>query len=278
MVPGVEVAQLTSNTWAISVRGFDSRFSNKLLILLDGRAVYTPTIGGVFWDVLNLPLEDIEKIEVIRGPGGSVWGANAVDGVINIITAKASDTHGGLVTAGGGNLEQGFGTVQYGGNLANKADYRIYAKYQNDGHLPNGAGQDGGDGWHLLTGGFSRRYSCPLTMSLLVRGSINAGEENIPASQLASISSSPIPQFTDAPANLSGGYSSVRVESHVLHAGWHDPGGFLWDLSTQRRTSGGAQDGRNRFPAPLAMGRPAKHSMGTWRSVHFIGFERRFLS
>jgi iron complex outermembrane recepter protein len=205
MVPGVEVAQLTSNSWAISVRGFDSRFSNKLLILLDGRAVYTPTIGGVFWDVLNLPLEDIERIEVIRGPGGSVWGANAVDGVINIITAKASDTHGGLVSAGGGNLEQGFRTVQYGGNWANKVDYRIYTKYENDGHLPNSAGQGGGDGWHLLNGGFRADSQLSTHDELAIQGSIYSGEENIPAIQLASISSS-IPKFTDAPANLSGGY------------------------------------------------------------------------
>src|SRR5580692_9866223 len=126
MVPGVNVAQITATTWAISIRGLDGRFSNKLLVLLDGRAVYTPTFGGVFWDVVNLPLEDIERIEVIRGPGGSVWGANAVDGVINIITSKANETKGGLVTAGGGNLDQGFGTVQYGGILEGKTDYRIY--------------------------------------------------------------------------------------------------------------------------------------------------------
>jgi iron complex outermembrane receptor protein len=219
MVPGVEVAQLTSNTWAISVRGFDSRFSNKLLILLDGRAVYTPTFGGVFWDVLNLPLEDIERIEVIRGPGGSVWGANAVDGVINIITAKASDTHGGLIVAGGGNLEQGFGTVQYGGNLANRTDYRVYAKYQNEDHTPNGAGQNGGDGWHLLNGGFRTDSLLSTHDELVVQGNIYAGEENIPASQLASISS-PIPQFIDAPANLSGGYlQSVWNHTFSTRAG-----------------------------------------------------------
>ena len=116
MVPGMDVSQINGNTWAISARGFNGRFSNELLVLVDGRPVYTQTFGGVFWEVLDLPLEDIERIEVIRGPGGSVWGANAVNGVINIITRKASDTHGGLVVAGGGNVDQGFGTVQYGGN------------------------------------------------------------------------------------------------------------------------------------------------------------------
>jgi len=205
MVPGVDVAQLTSNTWAIGVRGLNGRFSNKLLVLLDGRAVYTPTFGGTFWDVLNLPLEDIERIEVIRGPGGSVWGANAVDGVINIIMRKAEETRGGLVSAGGGNLEQGFGTVQYGGNLANKTDYRIYTRYQNEAPNPNGAGQEGGDGWHLLNGGFRTDSSLSSNDALTVQGNIYSGQEKIPVTQLVSISS-PNLQFTDAPANLSGGY------------------------------------------------------------------------
>ena len=107
MVPGMDVAQINANTWAINVRGFNARFSNGLLVLLDGRPVYTQTFGGVFWDVLDLPVEDIERIEVIRGPGGSVWGANAVNGVVNIITKKSSETHGGLVVAGGGNIGPG---------------------------------------------------------------------------------------------------------------------------------------------------------------------------
>ncbi len=216
MVPGVDVAQLTSNTWAISVRGFNGRFSNKLLVLLDGRAAYTPTIGGTFWDVLNLPLEDIERIEVIRGPGGSVWGANAVDGVINIITKKADETHGGLVAAGGGNVDQGFGTVQYGGTLAKKIDYRIYTKYQNEGQTPNAVGQAGGDAWHLQSGGFRADTSLSKSDALTVQGNIYSGQENVPATHLVSISS-PIPQFTDAPANLSGGYIQ-SVWNHTFSA------------------------------------------------------------
>jgi iron complex outermembrane receptor protein len=99
MVPGVDVAQIDANTWAISVRGLNGRFSNEVLVMLDGRNVYTPTFGGAFWDVLDLPLEDIERIEVIRGPGATIWGANAVNGVINIITRKAAETRGGMVVA-----------------------------------------------------------------------------------------------------------------------------------------------------------------------------------
>ena len=154
MAPGVDVAQIDANTWAISVRGLNGRFSNEVLVMLDGRNVYTPTFGGAFWDVLDLPLEDIERIEVIRGPGATIWGANAVNGVINIITRKAAETRGGMVVAGAGNLDQGFGTVQYGGGLGKSTDYRVYTKYFNQDHMAGLTGQDGGDGWHLLRGGF----------------------------------------------------------------------------------------------------------------------------
>lgn len=126
MVPGLNVAQINANVWAISARGFDGEFSNRLLVMLDGRSVYIPTFSGTFWDVLNLPLENIERIEVIRGPGGATWGANAVDGVINIITKKASETRGGMVVAGGGSLDQGFGTAQYGGSAGRNTDYRVF--------------------------------------------------------------------------------------------------------------------------------------------------------
>src|SRR5579859_3537950 len=107
MVPGLDVAQINAGTWAVSARGFNLQFANKLLVLIDGRAVYTPLFGGVYWDTQDVPLEDIEQIEVIRGPGGTVWGANAVNGVINIITKGSSGTHGALLAAGGGNVAQG---------------------------------------------------------------------------------------------------------------------------------------------------------------------------
>ncbi len=136
MVPGMNVAQINANTWAISARGFNSEFSNELLVMVDGRTVYVPTFGGVFWDVLDIPLEDIERIEVIRGPGGTIWGTNAVNGVINIITKKAADTRGTMLVAGAGNLDQGFGTAQYGGTLGKDTDYRVYSKYFNQVQTP----------------------------------------------------------------------------------------------------------------------------------------------
>ncbi|MGH9559875.1 MAG: TonB-dependent receptor plug domain-containing protein [Terracidiphilus sp.] len=108
MVPGMNVAQIDSNTWAVNARGFNSRFANELQVLVDGRSVYSDSFGGVFWDQLDLPLEDVERIEVIRGPGGSVWGGNSVNGVIDVITKKASETQGALAVGGGGTEEQGF--------------------------------------------------------------------------------------------------------------------------------------------------------------------------
>src|SRR5208283_852822 len=114
MVPGLDVAQINGSTWAISSRGFNAQFADKLLVMIDSRIVYTPNFAGVYWDTLDLPLEDIERIEVIRGPGGAVWGANAVNGVISIFTKKAAESQGGTVEAAAGNIDQG-GTVQYGG-------------------------------------------------------------------------------------------------------------------------------------------------------------------
>jgi outer membrane cobalamin receptor len=106
MVPGLDVAQINGSTYAIGSRGFNQQYANKLLVMVDGRSVYSPTFSGVFWDTLDLPLFDIDRIEVIRGPGGSIWGANAVTGVISIFTKKAADTRGTLVEAGAGTIEQ----------------------------------------------------------------------------------------------------------------------------------------------------------------------------
>ncbi len=111
LVPGMLVGQIDANKWAVSARGFNGQFANKLLVLIDGRSVYTPLFAGVYWDVQDLMIEDIERIEVIRGPGATLWGANAVNGVINIITCDAADSEGLLVSGGGGNVERGFGAV-----------------------------------------------------------------------------------------------------------------------------------------------------------------------
>jgi iron complex outermembrane recepter protein len=177
MVPGLDVAQINANTWAISARGFNLQFADKLLVLIDGRAVYNPLFGGVYWDTQDVPMEDIERIEVVRGPGGTVWGSNAVNGVINIITKKAAETQGALLTGGEGTQAQGFGTVQYGGKIKENTSYRIFAKYLNDGHSPDLNGQNAEDGWHLLHGGFRVDTNLSKKDSLTTQGDIYTGEE-----------------------------------------------------------------------------------------------------
>jgi iron complex outermembrane recepter protein len=126
LAPGVEVAQVDADHWSVGIRGFGTVLASKLLVLIDGRSVYTPLFAGVYWQAQATPLEDIEHIEVIRGPGGTIWGANAVDGVINIITKNAKDTHGAMATLGGGNVDQGTSAVRYGSGNGRGFNYRVY--------------------------------------------------------------------------------------------------------------------------------------------------------
>ncbi len=154
MVPGLQVARIDGNKWAVTARGFNGRFANKLLVLMDGRSVYSPLFSGVIWDVQDTMLEDIDRIEVIRGPGASVWGANAVNGVINIITKPASETQGGLVAALAGTVENGNVAARYGGTIGKTGAYRLYGKYfDRDGGV-DAMGDDTPDDWHAFRTGF----------------------------------------------------------------------------------------------------------------------------
>jgi len=208
MVPGLDVAQINASTWAISARGFNLQFADKLLVLMDGRALYTPLFGGVNWDTVDVPLEDIDRIEVIRGPGGTVWGANAVNGVINIITKRAADTLGTLVTAGGGWQEQGFGTLQYGGKINHDINYRAFAKYFNHYHFPDIDGPNADDGWHLLHGGFRADTNVSNKDSLTAQGDLYTGSEG---AEIVHTSLSPPGNVNeDRIARLSGGNFLTR--------------------------------------------------------------------
>lgn len=176
IAPGVEVAQVNSNQWAISIRGFNTLYSNKLLVLIDGRTVYTDSFSGVYWDQVDVPLEDIERIEVIRGPGGTVWGANAVNGVINIITKSAADTKGGVVTAGAGTRQSGQGLAQYGADAGSKGAYRFFGKYFNNENSPLPGGVHAADGWHTWHAGFRSDWAPFRNDTVSVQGDFLNGD------------------------------------------------------------------------------------------------------
>ncbi|MBT8341067.1 MAG: TonB-dependent receptor [Desulfatitalea sp.] len=153
MVPGLQVARISADQWAISSRGFNGFFSNKLLVLVDGRSVYNTIYAGVFWNIQDTVLEDIARIEVIRGPGASLWGANAVNGVINIVTKPAGDTQGALVSATGDTEGGLIGAARYGGAWGDSAHYRAYVKHVDRDGITNSTGEDNDEGWNVGRGG-----------------------------------------------------------------------------------------------------------------------------
>lgn len=144
LVPGVQVARVDANKWAVSIRGFNRRAANKLLVMIDGRSIYDPLFSGVLWESRDVMLENIDRIEVIRGPGGTLWGANAVNGVINIVTKHARDTQGGLAVVGGGTEERAFTALRYGWRTGDRHAARISAKLTNrdDGYSADGPTAD----------------------------------------------------------------------------------------------------------------------------------------
>jgi iron complex outermembrane receptor protein len=204
MVPGLDVAQINANSWAVSARGFNHQFSDKLLVLVDGRSVYTPLFAGVYWDTQDVPLEDIERIEVIRGPGATVWGANAVNGVINIITKRAADTQGGLLVVGGGTQDLALGLAQYGGKIGGDASYRVFAKYLDHNHFPELTGENGEDGWHLAHVGFRVDDSLTPRDSLTFEGDLYGGSEGANFGHIASIAP-PVNVNIDGSEQIPGG-------------------------------------------------------------------------
>ena len=202
LAPGLDVARIDSNNWAVGVRGFNSEFSKSVLVLIDGRSVYTPLFAGVYWDVQNVMLEDIDRIEVIRGPGGTIWGSNAVNGVINIITKSTKVTHGALATAGGGNVDQGLGAFRYGGGNGNTFDYRIYGMGFTRGPQFHSDSQEFDD-WRMAQAGFRLDWSSTERDSITVQGDMYSGA----AGKIVSVSAYSPPSITNIQQNadVSGG-------------------------------------------------------------------------
>jgi iron complex outermembrane recepter protein len=175
LAPNLQVAQITSSSFAVTARGFNGPAASKLLVLIDGRSVYTPYHSGVSWDVQDVLPEDIERIEVISGPGATLWGANAVNGVINIITRKAADTQGGSLRVGGGNLEQR-GSVQYGGQAGSALDYRAYVDSFHYGDDLTATGTNARDAWQKSQGGFRVDWM-PAGDLVTLQGDLYTGSE-----------------------------------------------------------------------------------------------------
>lgn len=209
MVPGVEVARIDGNKWAVTARGFNALFSNKLLVLLDGRSMYTPLFSGVYWDTLDTLLEDIERIEVIRGPGGTLWGANAVNGVINIITKHAKDSQGKLMTAQVGSQENGEGALRFGDKIGEKAHYRATVKYFNRGSFQDSLDRTAADGWQATRGDFRIDWEPSDASKFTFQGGAYSGESNQKRSAVLT-TASPFFNQSDEDIDLSGGHLQMH--------------------------------------------------------------------
>ena len=175
LVPGVQVAAIDSSDFAISARGFNSQFANKLLVMIDGRTVYSPLFSGIYWDAQQVFLDDVDRIEVIRGPGATVWGANAVNGVISILSKSARDTQGALIYGGGGDVHLALGGARYGGKIGEDTFYRIYSSYQLNDDFQQTNGATANDNWDLWKGGFRVDHYVSNNGQLTWQGDVYAG-------------------------------------------------------------------------------------------------------
>ena len=188
LADNLQVAQKNAHDWAISARGFNTSLGNKLLVMIDGRTVYTPLYSGVFWDVQDYLLEDIDRIEVISGPGGTLWGANAVNGVINIITKSAADTQGLYAEAGGGSEPHEFAGARYGGSLDGDTHFRVYGKYFDRGHEVLANGDPESDSWRQGRAGFRIDSGLSPQDRLTVQGDYYDGREHVQTGAAAAAS------------------------------------------------------------------------------------------
>ena len=219
MVPGLQVAQIDANKWAISSRGFNQRLSDKLLVLVDGRVVYSITFSGVFWDQIDYPLEDIERIEVIRGPGGTLWGANAVNGVINIITKNSKDTQGFHGKAIVGTVEEGSTTFRYGAKLNEKTTYRVYGKYFNRDSFEPRPGTLANDHWNQFRGGFRIDLKKSKNEEFTFQGDYYNGESSSRTSNTIVSLAPPSVRTFDAEGDIDGANILARwVKKHTSNS------------------------------------------------------------
>lgn len=215
MAPGVQVNRMDANKWAITIRGFNGRFANKLLVLMDGRTIYTPLFAGVFWEIQDYPLADIDRIEVIRGGSGTLWGANAFNGVINIITKKAEKAQGFLLSTGAGSEEKGFATMRYGSRIGKNIFYRVYGKaFSRDSFTLDDGGQ-GNDDYRMGHSGFRLDWVKSHSETISLHGDYYNGE----LGQTVSVPDFFSPLYTktlDENANVQGKNDEISFFNHHL--------------------------------------------------------------
>ncbi len=242
MVPGVQVAKLSNATWAVSARGFNGRFANKLQVLMDGRSIYSPLFSGVLWEREDTLLEDVERIEVIRGPGAAIWGANAVNGVINIITRRARDTQGTLLEAGIGTTDRGVGAFRYGA-ASGDGHYRIWGKLYDRGESVQPDGRRGNDFSHGARVGFRGDWPLASVGKLMLSG---AAFSSAVGDRLNQVDIASAAGFTrvDARETNKGGHllarrewllgdgSEIALQSYIDHAELRYEG-----VAAERRTT-----------------------------------------
>jgi len=227
LAPNLQVARTSARSYAISARGFNNSIGNKLLVLIDGRTVYTPLFSGVFWDQQNVMLADIERIEVISGPGATLWGANAVNGVINVISRTAGDTQGGLLTAGVGNRSS-MAAFRYGGALGN-GHFRVYGQSAETQNTEDAAGVSIIDGWRDGQIGFRTDWSSS-GAKLTMQGDAyrGRGDERTPAGRITVSGMNLLARWAQ---RLSGG-SELRLQSYYDRAERRDLAGFQGNVDT----------------------------------------------
>lgn len=283
LAPNLEVYQTSASQFVVTARGFngnsaDQSFSNKLLVLIDGRSVYSPLYSGVYWDLQQVLPEDIDRIEVISGPGATLWGANAVNGVINIITRKSGETQGGLIDATAGNLGSSL-SLQYGGKIGDDLTYRLYATDFYDSQTVTSTGAPAHDGWSKPQGGFRVDWTPSAADALMVEGDLYAGAE----SQLGA------PNQDIAGRNLTTRWdhswadgSNLQVEAYYDYT-WRSSqdGGSFWvdtyDLDVQHSFALGDRNqivwgGGLRFSRYLIDGTPAIYFTPDSRTLDLSNF------
>jgi iron complex outermembrane recepter protein len=214
VVPGVEVARIDSDHWSVGIRGFGDQFSKSVLVLIDGRNVYTPLFAGILWGVQDVLLEDIDRIEVIRGPGATVWGANAVNGVINIMTKSSRDTTGAIASVQTGAIDHAIGSFRYGGARGQDLTYRIYGKGFSRGPELHTDGQQF-DAWHMGQGGFRMDWSATARDALTFQGDVYKATEG--QSIIFAAFAPPRDVTSYDPLDLSGGNVLMQWRRTLQH-------------------------------------------------------------